>query len=66
MDSVDNWAKKVKEGNWKKIHTEFVNSQFEKAEAFMKRLSKEKNGSEKIVRIYNIKNRKGYSKLLGE
>ena len=66
MESVENWEKKVKENkiDWKAIHTEFINSQFQKSEEFIKRLSKEKNGVDKIIKLYNIKNIKGYSSLL--
>ena len=64
MESVERWAKKVKEGNWKEEHTEFINSQFQKAENIIKKLSKTKDGCEKIIKLYNIKNIKGYPKLL--
>ena len=62
--SNDNDWRKVKEGNWKEEHTEFINSQFEKAEEVITRLSETKKGCEKIVKLYNIKNIKGYPKLL--
>ena len=66
LKSVEDWARKVKEsgGNWKNVHTEFIDSQFIKSEAFIKRISKEKNGTEKIMKLYGIKNKKGYPKLL--
>lgn len=66
MEQVERWARFVKSNsNWKKIHTKFINAQYEKAEEFIKRLSKEKGGSEKIIKLYGIKNKKGYEKLLG-
>ncbi len=49
---------------WKKIHTEFVNSQFENHASFLKRLLKEPTGKETIVALYGIQNVKGYKKLL--
>ena len=66
IKSVEKWAKYVKESNgkWKNIHTEFIDSQFQKAHEFIKRLSKEKDGRKKIIKIYNIKNTKGYPTLL--
>ncbi|MFH1376617.1 MAG: hypothetical protein ABIH25_03185 [Candidatus Woesearchaeota archaeon] len=66
IESVERWAKYVKESNgkWKDIHTEFIDAQFQKADEFIKRLSKEKNGAEKIMKAYNIKNQKGYPALL--
>jgi len=63
---VESWAEKIKENkiDWKTIHTEFINSQFQKSEEFIKRLSKEKDGIDKIIKLYNIKNIKGYHDLL--
>ena len=60
------WANFVKNNpdKWRKIHTEFMNSQFKMNEDFLKRLSKEPNGREKIIKLYNIKNISGYKKLL--
>lgn len=67
MEAVIRWANYVRNnpGKWKAIHTKFINAQFEKAYAFLKRLAKQKNGKEKIIKIYGIKNIKGYPKLLG-
>ena len=55
---IERWAKYVKDNpdSWKKVHTEFINSQFEKHQAFVKRLLKTKGGKDKLIRIYNIKN----------
>lgn len=64
LESVERWARKVREGNWKEEHTEFINSQFEKAEEVIKKLSETKEGREKIIKLYNIKNLKGYPELL--
>ena len=59
-ESIDGWAKFIRENNnWKDIHTEFINSQFQKHEEILKKLS-----PEKIIEIYKIKNKKGYKKLL--
>ena len=65
-DFVIRWAKFVRDNpnKWRKIHTEFINSQFKMNEDFLKRLSKEKDGKEKIIKLYSIKNVSGYKKLL--
>ncbi len=65
IEAVERWANFIKNNprKWKKIHTEFIDSQFEKSEEFIKRLLKQKNGAEKIIRIYGIKNKKGYPSL---
>ena len=66
IKSVVDWANYVKDndGEWKKIHTEFINSQFQKVEDFIERLSKTEEGVNKIAKLYKIKNKKGYSRLL--
>lgn len=62
---IEKWANFVKNNpNWKKQHTEFINSQFEKSERFIKNLIKEKNGRDKIINIYKIRNFNGYKKIL--
>ena len=65
IEFVEKWANFVKENsNWKKIHTKFINSQFQIHKSFIKRLIKEKNGKEKIIKIYKIKNINGYKDIL--
>lgn len=64
-EEIDRWIKYMKENpDWKKIHTKFINAQFEKSYSFMKRLLKEPNGKEKLIQAYKIKNIKGYEGLL--
>lgn len=65
-DFLVRWAKFVIDNpdKWRKLHTEFINSQFVIHNNFLKRLSKEKNGKEKIIELYKIKNVSGYNKLL--
>lgn len=66
MEAVIRWANYVRNNkNWKKEHTKFINAQFEKTYAFIRRLAKQKNGKEKIMKIYGIKNISGYPELLG-
>lgn len=66
VEFVDRWAREVKNSNgkWKVVHTAFINSQFQKSEEFIGRLSKEKNGAEKIIKLYKIKNKKRDYSLL--
>lgn len=66
IESVEKWAYFVKNNplNWKKIHTEFIDSQFRKSENFIKRLLKQKNGAKKVISLYGIVNVKGYNRLL--
>jgi hypothetical protein len=65
MEFVERWANFVKENpNWKKTHTKFINSQFKTSDNFIKKLIKEKNGKDKIIKIYKIRNTKGYKAIL--
>lgn len=65
MQSLEKWAEFVKNNptKWKKLHTEFINAQFEKAYAFMERLSKQPGGKEKLIKLYRIGNLSGYPSL---
>ena len=64
-EHIEQWARFVRGGNgWKKVHTEFIDAQFQKAHAFIRRLAKQNGGKEKIIKLYDIKNIKGYKKLL--
>lgn len=65
-EEVQRWAKFMKDNpdTWKKVHTEFINAQFDKAERFWKELLKQPNGRQKLIDIYGIKNVKGYEGLL--
>jgi len=49
---------------WKKIHTEFINAQFNTHKEFLKRILQESNGKEIVIELYGIKNTKAYSQLL--
>ena len=58
LEQVERWAHFVRNNpkKWKKIHTEFINSQFEKHRKFLKKLLKEPNGLDKVVKLYGIQN----------
>ncbi len=63
--SLERWAEYVRtHANWKKIHTEFIDAQYEKHADFLKRLTKTPNGKKKIIALYGIQNLKGYPALL--
>ncbi|MGM5484070.1 MAG: hypothetical protein ACQER9_04110 [Nanobdellota archaeon] len=65
-EEIQRWVNFMKQNpkTWKKYHTKFINSQFKKQKEFMERLIKTPKGEEKLKKIYNIKNLKGYPKLL--
>ncbi len=66
MEQVERWAHYVKtDPRWRDAHDQFINAQYEMAHAFIKRLAKQPGGKEKIIKLYGIRNRKGYPKLLG-
>jgi hypothetical protein len=52
MQSVESWARFVRDhpAEWKQHHTEFVNAQYDKHAAFLRRLRQESKGKETIVR----------------
>lgn len=66
IEQVERWANFVKSNpdKWKKIHTEFINAQFEKHRAFIKKLLKQPDGFEKIVKLYDINNVERYRRIL--
>ncbi len=67
IDFIEEWANFVKIDNgWKKIHTKFINTYVKMQEYFIKEMLKTKKGKEKIIKIYKIKNTKGYAQLLGK
>ncbi|MBI2148277.1 hypothetical protein HYU23_01220 [Candidatus Woesearchaeota archaeon] len=66
-NNIERWAEFVKnDTRWKRYHTKFLNEKYSKAYKFIKELSKTKEGQQKIVEMYNIKNIKGYPKLLNK
>ena len=66
LEQVERWAHFVKNNpdKWKNIHTEFINAQFEKHRRFIKNLLRQKDGFEKIIELYNIKNIEDYRRIL--
>ncbi len=64
-EQIERWANFVKNNptKWKKIHTEFINSIFDKHGQFRERILKLPDGQEKLIKLYKIKNKSGYSFL---
>lgn len=64
-DFIERWAGYMREhpDSWKKYHTAFIDAQFEKAYDVIAKILQEKDGEEKLARMYKIKNLKGHPKL---
>ncbi len=65
-DFIVRWAAFVREHprKWKKIHTEFIDAQFAQHKRVLKRLRARPGGAQTIIRLYGIRNVKGYAGLL--
>jgi hypothetical protein len=67
MVQVEQWAKFCRNNPrqvWIKYLKPFIDAQFENNARILKGLAKTREGAEKIVKLYNIKNIKGYPHLL--
>lgn len=55
QEQIERWAHFVKKNptKWKAIHTEFINSLFQKHEQFIDKLSKSPQGKEKLNQLYS-------------
>jgi len=59
MESVERWAQYVlTHPDWKKQHTQFINSQYEMAYKFMDRLKATPEGREKAKKILDMRRSK--------
>lgn len=65
INFIERWADFMKQHptEWKKIHTEFINSQFTSHAQFLERLLQQPQGKEKIRKLYDIKNVNGYPRF---
>ena len=66
INNFDKWTEFVKNHKyeeWAPIHTEFINSQFEKAWEFHERLIKNGEG-DKLIKLFNITNPEIIKKIL--
>ncbi len=65
-DFITRWTEFMRKNpdKWRQIHAQFINAQFQNAQEFWQRLLKTENGKEKLIKLYNIKNLKGYEKFL--
>lgn len=66
MESVERWANYVRThpDSWKTQHTTFIDAQFAKHRAAIDRIKASPNGREKLVKLYDIQNPKGYENAL--
>ncbi len=66
FEMVKKWAEYIRSSNgkWRKIHNEFITAQFDMAQSFIRRLAEQPGGKEKIIKLYGIKNKKAFPKLL--
>jgi len=60
QDQVEAWANFVKNNpdKWKAPHTKFINAQITMANSALQRIRKQKNGKEKLVELFYIKNKR--------
>ena len=66
-DQIERWVEYMKSNpDWKKVHTQFINAQFEMAYRFIEKLAQTEEGQRRLVEIYGIKNLKGYPQLLNK
>lgn len=64
LDQIERWANFVRTNpDWKRIHTQFINAIFAKHQEVLQRILASPGGKEKIVELYGIKNKEGYSWL---
>lgn len=63
---IERWSTFMKNNpdRWKPIHTQFIDAQLEKAQEFIRWLSKQPGGKEKIRKLYNITNKEACKQLL--
>lgn len=60
QDQVEQWATYIREhpDSWREQHTRFINAQITMANAAIARILQQKNGKEKIVELFGIKNKR--------
>lgn len=64
-DQVEEWATYIKNNpdKWREQHTLFVNSQIIMAREALGRIKQQKNGKQKIIEMFGIKNNALIEKL---
>ncbi|MEK6969438.1 MAG: hypothetical protein AABW48_03345 [Nanoarchaeota archaeon] len=64
LGQITRWANFVRSNpEWREAHNEFINALFDSHEKIIKTLLKTKHGKKKIIKLYGIKNTKGYDWL---
>ena len=67
MGHIEQWAEYVKtHKDWKNLHTEFINAEFAKFDAWFEKLLKMPGSRQMIIKLYDIKNVDGYKGLLSK
>ncbi len=64
---IERWASFVRNNppeKWQIILDEFIDAQYDIHQRFLERIRNTKEGREKIIKLYSIKNLNGYKKLL--
>ena len=59
QDQVEAWANYVRDNpeTWKEQHTRFINAQIIMANEALQRIRKQKNGKEKLIELFSVKNK---------
>lgn len=59
--SMEQWVEYMKtHKDWKKLHTEFINAQFQMSDDFVERMKRQPSGKERLRELYGIRNRIDY------
>jgi len=58
-DQVEEWANYIKHNpdKWREQHTHFINAQIIMAREALERIKQQKNGKQKIIELFGIKNK---------
>ncbi len=66
-EKIEAWAGDVKNNSdWKEIQNRYINSIYAETNLYIKNLCKTKEGQLRVVKLLDIKNIKGYPKLLNK
>ncbi len=59
QEQVEQWANYIRDNptSWRIQHTRFLNAQIQLANDALQRIRKQKNGKEKLVELFSVKNK---------
>ena len=66
IEQITRWANYIKthsKDEWREKHQNFINAQFQMHYSFVEKMLKKKNGKQLLRKIFNISNKKEYSKF---